>query len=58
MTVKEAFEYLAEVKLRRMVRKLAKANPNMIDYHTYTFANGKRYLIRVWRNDKEVGNDK
>lgn len=49
--LQELEEFLAEVKLRRAVRRWAKANPKSLDMETHTHANGKRYIIHIRRCD-------
>ena len=51
MKLNEWSEYFAEVILRKAVQYWARKNPKSLDMHTHTYANGKRYLIHIRRND-------
>ena len=51
MSIHEWSEYIAEVILRKAVNHWAKKSPKVLDMHTHTFVNGKRYLIHIRRGD-------
>lgn len=47
MTKQEKREWKAEKKLRKAVKKYAKAHPAMTEMITHTHANGKTFLIQI-----------
>ena len=49
--MKEDKEWQAEKKLRKAVKKMIKIQPTMLDFNTYKFVNGRKYFIRIWRED-------
>lgn len=51
MNIHEWSEYIAEVILRKAVNHWAKKCPKVLDMHTHTFVNGKRYLIHIRMGD-------
>ena len=51
MSIREWSEYIAEVILRKAVNHWTKKCPKTLDMRTYTFVNGKRYLIHIRRGD-------
>ncbi len=51
MNIHEWSEYMAEVLIRKAVQHYAKINPKSLDMRTYTFVNGKRYLVHIRRGD-------
>ena len=51
MSIHEWSEYIAEVILRKVVNHCVKKCPKVLDIHTHTFANCKRYLIHIHRSD-------
>lgn len=42
-------EHIADVILRKAVDYWARKYPKVLDMHTHTFVNGKRYLIHIRR---------
>ena len=47
----EKREWKSEKKLRKAVKKMVKIKPNMLDFNTHIYTNGKKYFIRIWRED-------
>ena len=38
-------------RIKKAVKKWAKKKPDTLDFHTHIFANGKRYVISIVRED-------
>lgn len=58
MSNKDDKEWKAEKKLRKAVKKLIKVKPAMLDFNTHKYVNGKKYFIRIWREDFKNVNTK
>lgn len=51
MNIQEWSKYIAGVILRKAVNHWARKHPKVLEMHTDTFVNNKRYLIHIHRTD-------
>ena len=54
MNRQERMEYIAEERVRKTIQSLMKKKPNTVAFHSYVYANGKRFDIDVVQVESDL----
>jgi len=54
MKRQEWMEYIAEERVRKSIKSMMKKKPNAFAFHSYVYANGKRFDIDVVQVESDL----